>query len=213
MKQLALLPILLLLGVGITSGPASAELTASHSVPPSAPVGQTVAVTVMLYNGGSESTQVVVTPGLPGGVVTDPPGSWPSSLTPKSQSVISYPIRAVESGTYWITSQIAYSEGGVWRELRLEAPFTAEGSSTTPLVPAPEGSPQATPQGIPSNLPGSDQLSGEESSSNRMPPSMSEPPSNKVPQSDNRAPLAPSNNELPLEPAGEPADEVSSDAA
>jgi hypothetical protein len=31
MKQLGILPILLLLGVGITSGPAVAELTASQS--------------------------------------------------------------------------------------------------------------------------------------------------------------------------------------
>jgi len=170
MKQLALMPILLLLGVGITSGLASAELTASHSVPPSAPVGQTVTVTVMLYNGGGDSTQVVVTPGLPPGVITDPPGSWPTSLNPKSQSVISYPIRAVEGGTYWITSQIAYSEGGVWRELRLEAPFTAEGLPTTPPGPAPQSPPgEAPPEGdVPEDLPGGE-----------MP--LDEPPSGEVP--------------------------------
>lgn len=211
MKQLALLPILLLLGVGMTSVSASAELTASHSVPPSASVGQTVAVTVMLYNGGSENTQVVVTPGLPSGVVTDPPGSWPSSLNPKSQSVISYPIRAVESGTYWITSQIAYSEGGVWRELRLEAPFTAEGSPSTPLVPSPESAPPNTlslepsGNGQPST---SVPPSGGEPAANNRPHFNNEPSSNKEPHLDAGAP---SNEAAPgTEPAGEASPDGSS---
>ena len=129
MKQLGILPILLLLGVGITSGLAAAELTASQSVPSLAAVGETVQVTVMLtYNGGN-ATQVVVTPGLPSGVVTDIPGGQAAELYSGSPTAISYPIRAVQSGTYTIISQIAYAEDGTQRELLLEAPFTAEGES------------------------------------------------------------------------------------
>jgi hypothetical protein len=132
MKQLGILPILLLLGVGITSGPAVAELTASQSVPSLASVGETVQVTVMLtYNGGN-ATQVVVTPGLPPGVVTDLPGGQSAQLYPGAPAPISYPIRAVQSGTYTIISQIAYAEDGTWRELLLEAPFTAEGEIEPP---------------------------------------------------------------------------------
>ncbi|MDM7911532.1 MAG: hypothetical protein QUS09_00380 [Methanotrichaceae archaeon] len=132
MKQLGILPILLLLGVGITSGLASAELTASQSVPSLAAVGETVQVTVMLtYNGGN-ATQVVVTPGLPPGVVTDAPGGQAAELYPGSTAPISYPIRAVQSGTYTIISQIAYAEDGTWRELMLEAPFTAVGEIAPP---------------------------------------------------------------------------------
>ncbi len=132
MKQLGILPILLLLGVGITSGLAAAELTASQSVPSLAAVGETVQVTVMLtYNGGN-ATQVVVTPGLPPGVMTDIPGGQSAELYPGSTAPISYPIRAVQSGTYTIISQIAYAEDGTWRELLLEAPFTAEGEIAPP---------------------------------------------------------------------------------
>ncbi len=135
MKQLGLLPILLLLGVGITSGLAAAELTASQNVPPVASVGETVTVTVMLTYNGANATQVVVTPGLPMGVVTDMPGGQSADLYPGAPAPISYPIRAVQSGTYTIISQIAYAEDGTWRELRLEAPFTAEGETSPPLTP------------------------------------------------------------------------------
>lgn len=132
---MGILPILLLLGVGITSGPAVAELTASQSVPSLASVGETVQVTVMLtYSGdnGGNATQVVVTPGLPPGVVTDLPGGQSAQLYPGAPAPISYPIRAVQSGTYTIISQIAYAEDGTWRELLLEAPFTAEGEIAPP---------------------------------------------------------------------------------
>jgi len=159
MKQLGILPILLLLGVGITSGLAAAELTASQSVPSLAAVGETVQVTVMLtYNGGS-AAQVVVTPGLPPGVVTDIPGGQSAELYPGSTAPISYPIRAVQSGTYTIISQIAYAEGGTWRELLLEAPFTAEGEIAPP------------PQEEVSFIPGSEMPEGEmPSGEDGMPP-------------------------------------------
>lgn len=150
MKQLGILTILLLLGVGITSGLAAAELTASQSVPSLAAVGETVQVTVMLtYNGGN-ATQVVVTPGLPSGVVTDIPGGQAAELYPGAPAPISYPIRAVQSGTYTIISQIAYAEDGTWRELLLEAPFTAEGEIAPP------------PQEEVSSMPGSELPEGPE---------------------------------------------------
>jgi hypothetical protein len=143
MKQLGILPILLLLGVGITSGLAAAELTASQSVPSLAAVGETVQVTVMLtYNGGN-AAQVVVTPGLPSGVVTDIPGGQSAELYPGSTAPISYPIRAVQSGTYTIISQIAYAEDGTWRELMLEAPFTAVGD----IAPPPQEEVSSVPGG------------------------------------------------------------------
>jgi uncharacterized repeat protein (TIGR01451 family) len=146
LKQLGLWPILLLLGVGITSGLAAAELTAGHSVPPTASVGQTVKVTVNMYNSGNSATQVIVTPDLPSGVVTSPPGSWPADLAPGSQAVVNYPIRAEQSGMYWIASRIAYSESGVWRELRLEAPFTAESAQVNPPSPVPESPGPSSPE-------------------------------------------------------------------
>jgi hypothetical protein len=89
----------------------------------------------MLTYNGANATQVVVTPGLPMGVVTDTPGGQATDLYPGALAPISYPIRAVQSGTYMITSQIAYAEDGTWRELRLEAPFTAEGETSPPLTP------------------------------------------------------------------------------
>ncbi len=135
---MGLLPILLLLGMGITSGPVAAELTASQYVPLTASVGETVMVTVTLTSSGSNSTPVVVTPSLPVGVETDSPGGRASQLYPGIPSPISYPIRAVQSGTYLLSSQVAYSEEGIWRNLRLESPFTAIGGQS----PQPGAEPQ-----------------------------------------------------------------------
>jgi hypothetical protein len=132
MKQLGILPILLLLGVGITSGPAAAELTASQSVPSLAAVGETVQLTVMLTYKGENTAQAVVTPRLPSGVVTDNPEGQAAELYPGSTESIRNPIRAVQSGTYTVISQIAYDEDGTWRELLLESPFTAKGEIVPP---------------------------------------------------------------------------------
>lgn len=140
MKHLGLLPIILLLGMGFISGLAAAELTASQQVPSPAAVGETVMVTVLLTYNGANSTLAVVTPSLPFGVVSDAPGSQTTELYPGALAPVSYPIRAEQSGTYWIVSQIAYDENGIWRRLRLEAPFTATGGVR------PE--PQSVPGGI-----------------------------------------------------------------
>ncbi len=133
MKQLGILPILLLLGMGITSVLVSAELTASQSMPSLAAVGETVQLTVTLtYKGDNNTTQAVVTPRLPPGVVTDIPEDQIVELYSGVSAPISYPIRAVQSGTYEVVSQIAYAENGTWRELLLESPFTAEGEAESP---------------------------------------------------------------------------------
>jgi hypothetical protein len=153
MKQLGILTILLLLGVGISSGPAVAELTASQSVPSLAAVGETVQLTVMLTYKGDSTAQAIVTPRLPSGVVTDTPEGQAAELYPGSTESIRHPIRAVQSGTYTVISQIEYAEDGTWRELLLEAPFTAVGEIEPPpkeettIVPGSEIPVSGTPMG------------------------------------------------------------------
>jgi hypothetical protein len=128
MKHLGLVHILLLLGVGLLFGQAAAELTAYQDLIPSANVGQTVMVTVSLTYNGYNSTQAIVTPYLPFGIVANA-GSQSADLYPGITQQISYPLAAQQSGTYWIVSDISYAEEGTWRNLRLEAPFTAIGQS------------------------------------------------------------------------------------
>jgi uncharacterized protein (DUF58 family) len=142
MKRLRLVPVLLLLAAGMACPLAAAELTASQQVPPRAPVGQTVVVNVQLYNGGGNSMDVVVSPNLPAGLETEP-GPWPAKLDSRGMATIRYPFRAVQSGSYWIVSQISYSEEGTWRNLALEDHFTA----VSPVVPGPEG--PASPGSLP----------------------------------------------------------------
>jgi len=128
MKHLGLVHILLLfLGAGLFLGPATAELTASQNVLPSANVGENVMVTVVLTYSGSNASQAIVTPGLPPGLETNYPGGRAMELYPGISAPISYPIRAVQSGTYLVTSLVSYSDEGMWRNLRLESPFTASG--------------------------------------------------------------------------------------
>ncbi|MDD4652462.1 MAG: hypothetical protein PHQ34_09555 [Methanothrix sp.] len=124
MKHLGLGQILLLIGMGLILGQAAAELTAFQSLAPSATVGQMVTVTVSLTYNGQTPTQAVVTPSLPYGVVANA-GEQSTELYPGVTQQVSYPLTAEQSGSYWIVSDINYAEGGVWRNLRLEAPFTA----------------------------------------------------------------------------------------
>jgi hypothetical protein len=134
MKHLGLVHILLLLGVGLLLGPAVAELTAYQNLMPSAEVGQMVTVTVSLTYNGLNSTQAMVTPSLPPGVVANA-GGQSTELYPGVMQQISYPLTAQQSGTYLIVSEISYAEDGTWRNLRLEAPFTAS------AVPEPQPQP------------------------------------------------------------------------
>lgn len=145
MKYLGLVSLLLLLGAAV-SGTATAELTASQQVPHSAAVGETVMATVVLLYNGHNATQAVVTPGLPEGLVSDMPGSQTAQLYPGTPESISYPFRAEQRGTYMIVSDIAYAEDGTWRDLRLEAPFTAVGGD----MPQPAPGQQPPPQHFPS---------------------------------------------------------------
>ena len=136
MKHLGLVHILLLLGVGLLLGPAVAELTAYQNLIPSAEVGQMVTVTVSLTYNGLNSTQAMVTPSIPPGVVANA-GAQSTELYPGVMQQISYPLTAQQSGNYWIVSEISYAEDGTWRNLRLEAPFTATASA----VPEPQPQP------------------------------------------------------------------------
>ena len=143
MKHLGLVRIILLLGVGLLFGQAAAELTAYQDLIPSANVGQTVMVTVSLTYNGYNSTQAIVTPYLPFGVVANA-GSQSADLYPGITQQISYPLAAQQSGTYWIVSDISYAEDGTWRNLRLEAPFTAIGQSEPQPTPAADIGPNAS---------------------------------------------------------------------
>ncbi len=150
MKHLGLVHILLLLlGAGLFLGSATAELTASQNVPPTANVGENVMVTVMLTYSGSNAAEASITPGLSPGLETSFPGGQ-TELYPGISAPISYPIRAVQSGTYLVTSQVSYSEDGTWRNLRLESPFTATGQLQPGQQQSNQGQgvPVAWPQGI-----------------------------------------------------------------
>jgi hypothetical protein len=128
MKQLGLIvSVLLLFGVGIASAFVMAGLTADQQVqPPVAAVGETAMVMVMLSYSGSDITQVTVTPGFTPGIIADS-GAQMADLGPGGQQIISYPIRAEDSGSYWIASLISYTDDGVVRQLSKESPFTATG--------------------------------------------------------------------------------------
>ena len=150
-------------------GPAAAELTAFQNLAPSADVGQMVTVTVSLTYNGQTPTEAVVTPSLPSGVVANA-GVQSTQLYPGVTQQISYPLTAQQSGTYWIVSEISYAEEGRWRNLRLEAPFTATASAAPELQPVPgEQTPGAVPDGSnpmdtddPSQMPqGGDNAGGE----------------------------------------------------
>ena len=143
MKHLGLVHIILLLIVGaLISGTTGGQLTAYQNLIPSAEVGQMVTVTVSLTYNGFNSTQAVVTPSLPSGVVANG-GGQSIELDPGITQQISYPLTAEQSGSYWIVSDISYAEGGAWRSLRLEAPFTATTSAQSQQQPYPMGEPSS----------------------------------------------------------------------
>ena len=158
-----LVPILLLFGIWFTSGlVAAAELTADQQVQPStAAVGETAMVTLMLSYSGDNGTQVTVTPGFAPGVSVGS-GSQTELLSPESQQLISYPISAERSGSYWITTLISYIDDGTVRHLSKESPFTAiggprqpegPGGAPGPSQPAPPSLVNASPSGGESSPP------------------------------------------------------------
>jgi hypothetical protein len=122
--HLRLVHIFMLAAIGLMLWPAAAELTAYQNLAPSADVGQMVMVTVSLTYNGLNSTEAVVTPKLPYGVVANS-GEHRVVLNPGVTQAISYPFTAQQSGSYWIGSDISWEEDGNWRSLSLEAPFTA----------------------------------------------------------------------------------------
>ncbi len=203
MKQLgSIVPILLLLGVGITSGLAAGELTASQQVQPQvSAVGETATVTLTLAYSGSDPMQVMVVPILPPGIITDMPGAKAASLSSGSSVPISYPIRAVESGNYLITSQISYTEDKATRRLNMVSEFTATGGSgpTTPgpAVPGTMGSQiPATDSQIPAPLlPPSIQMPGDNMPNSNL-------PNNSQPQ--DSSPMMPGPENMPGQPGQYP---------
>jgi hypothetical protein len=141
MKHLGIVRIILFLGVGLLLfETAAGELTAYQNLVPSAEVGQMVTVTVSLTYNGQNSIQAVVTPILPSGVVANG-GGQSLELYPGATQLISYPLTAQQSGSYWIVSDISYAEDGTWRSLQLEAPFTATGSAVPPSQTQPQSDP------------------------------------------------------------------------
>jgi hypothetical protein len=126
MKQLGyFVPILLLVGMVVLNGLSVAELTASQPPRLSALVGEPAVVTVILTFRGANALQATIKPEVPNGVITDMPHGQTVQLNPGISASVSYSLRAKQSGTYNIASQIEYDEGGMARELRLESIFTA----------------------------------------------------------------------------------------
>jgi len=142
--------ILLLFETWITGGlVAASELTADQQVQPStAAVGETAMVTLMLSYSGNNGTHVTVTPGFTPGVSADS-GSQTELLSPGSQQMISYPIRAERSGSYWITSLVSYTDDGAMRQLSKESPFTATGGPSQPQQPGSAPSPSQPAPDVP----------------------------------------------------------------
>ena len=157
MKHLGLVRITLILMAGallIGATAVGSGLTAYQSLmPSSAEVGQMATVVVSLTNNGQNSIPATVIPRLPSGVVANM-GEQSLELYPGQTQQVSYPITAQQSGSYWITSVISYSENGYPYSLSYDSPFTA----TESVSPTPSDQPGATvnPGSFPG--PGSDSV-------------------------------------------------------
>lgn len=137
MKHLGLVHITLILVAGallIGTAAGGNGLTASQFLmPSSAEVGQMANVVVYLTYNGQNPIPVTVTPRLPPGVVANM-GGQSLEIYPGQTQQVSYPITAQQSGSYWITSVISYSEDGYPRSpIMYDSPFTA----TEPLPVSP----------------------------------------------------------------------------
>jgi hypothetical protein len=151
MKHLGLVHITLILVAGavLICGPVAGNgLTAYQSLmPSSAEVGQMATVIVSLTNNGQNSIPATVTPSLPPGVVANM-GGQSLELYPGQTQQVSYPITAHQSGSYWVTSVISYSEDGYPYNLMYDSPFTATEPVSSPSpdqVDPASGNPGAFP--------------------------------------------------------------------
>jgi len=115
-----MLSALLLLGVGIAVGIASAEVAFDQHLDRSeVAAGEPATVMVTMINLGVNSSQVMVTPLVSPGLSYIPLGSLATEVYPGSQSVIAYQIMASQSGAYQVVSQISYTDEGYANQANL----------------------------------------------------------------------------------------------
>lgn len=135
--------LLLLLGVGLCTGFAVAELTASQWLDKgSIRVGDTAMVTLNLIYVGDNATQASVVPRVPYGLMTSGPGMYMVTLYPGQPEAVSYPVIAEQPGYYDVVSSISYTEYGSMRELQMVSPLVVVNQS-------PESPPPAAPSSEP----------------------------------------------------------------
>lgn len=143
--------LLLLLGVGLCTGLAVAELTASQWLDRgSIGVGDTATVTLNLMYVGDNATQASVVPVIPYGLRTSGPGMYMVTLYPGQPETVSYPVMAEQPGYYDVISSISYTEYGFMRELQMVSPLVVVGQSPgSPPPAAPPGGPEDQPPAEP----------------------------------------------------------------
>lgn len=135
--------LMLLLGVGLCTGFAAAELTASQWLDRgSIKVGDTAMVTLNLMYVGDNATQARVMPIVPYGLATSGPGTYMITLYPGQPEAVSYPVIGEQPGYYDVISSISYTEYGFVRELQMVSPLVVVSQS-------PESPPPAAPPGGP----------------------------------------------------------------
>ncbi|MDI9616344.1 MAG: hypothetical protein QFX31_03130 [Methanothrix sp.] len=143
--------LLLLLGVGLCTGLAVAELTASQWLDRgSIGVGDTAMVTLNLMYVGDNATHASVVPLIPYGLRTSGPGMYMVTLYPGQPETVSYPVMAEQPGYYDVISSISYTEYGFMRELQMVSPLLVVGQSPgSPPPAAPPSGPGDQPPAEP----------------------------------------------------------------
>jgi len=151
--------LLLMLGVGLCTGLAVAEITASQLLDRgSISVGDTAVVTLNLIYIGDNATQASVVPVIPYGLATSGPAMYMVTLYPGRQETVSYPVVAEQPGYYDVISSISYTEYGFMRELQMVSPLVVVSQSPVPPPAAPPSGPDDQPPaepgpGMPSDIP------------------------------------------------------------
>lgn len=143
--------LLLLLGVGLCTGLAVAELTASQWLDKgNIRVGDTAVVMLNLIYIGDNATQVSVMPVIPYGLATSGPGMYMFTLYPGQPETVSYPVIAEQPGYYDVVSSISYPEYGLMRELQMVSPLVVLSQSPgSPPPSAPPSGPDDQPPAEP----------------------------------------------------------------